>query len=141
MRAIAFLLLPSLAFAAPVPKQSQKPNVELTLTATNALVLEVTIQNNGSEPLEWSYGETPFEQIVVELQGEKGRGYTVQQANERLGRAERRTLTVPAGKCETLALHTCHYLSEVGEPGEKVTFTARMRYDGKTIESKPLTVK
>ena len=52
----------------------------------------------------------------------------------------RLALTVPAGKSKTLSLHTCHYLPELEEGEQKVTFIARLKHDGKTIESKPLTV-
>ena len=49
MRFIAVLLLPSLGFAAPAPKQPEKPAIELKLAAANPLGLEITIQNNGKE--------------------------------------------------------------------------------------------
>ena len=58
MRLIALLLLPSLAFAEPAPNQQpEKPEVELNdvelkLSAINQNSLEITIQNNGQEPLE-----------------------------------------------------------------------------------------
>ena len=140
MRIIALLMLPSLTFAAPVPKQPEKPSVELKLSADNQLVLEITIHNNGKEPLELPYRVTPFEHFVVELRGEKGKQYKIQHTGEKVDKAEPGTLTVPAGKSKTLSLHTCHYLPELGEPEQKVTFTARLKHDGKTIESKPLTV-
>lgn len=141
MRFATLLLLPALALAAPVPKRLAKPAVELSLAADNSDVLEVTIRNNGKEPLELTYRDTPFEHIVVELQGEKGKRYTIQQAGEKGDGADPGTLSVPAGESKTLTLHTCHSLPEVGEPGEQVTFTARMKCDGRTIESAPLTVK
>lgn len=52
MLLIALLILPSLAFAAPVPEKPEKSDVELKLFAPNRNVLEITIQNNGKEPLE-----------------------------------------------------------------------------------------
>ena len=70
MRLIALLILPSLAFAAPAPEQPEKPGVELKLSADNQYELEITIQNNGKEPLELPYGVTPFEHFAVELLGE-----------------------------------------------------------------------
>jgi len=140
MRLIALLILPSLAFAAPAPKQPEKPGVELKLSADNQLALEITIQNNGKEPLELPYRVTPFEHFVVELQGEKGKPYKIQHTGEKVDKAEPGTLTVPAGKSKILSLHTCHYLPALGEGEQKVTFIARLKHDGKTIESKPLTV-
>jgi hypothetical protein len=62
MRLIALLILLSLAFAAPTPRQADKPDVELPkldvelkLSADNQNALEITIQNNGQEPLELPY--------------------------------------------------------------------------------------
>ena len=107
----------------------------------DALVLEITIQNNGKGPLELPYRVTPFEHFVVEIQGEKGGQYKIQNTGEGVEKPKPGTLTVPAGKSETLSLHTCHFLPEVGKPGEKFTFTVRLKHDGKTFESKPLTVK
>jgi hypothetical protein len=140
MRLIALLILPSLAFAAPAPKQAEKPDVELKLSADNQNALEITIQNNGKEPLELPYRVTPFEHFVVELQGEKGKQYKIQHTGEKVGKAEPGILTVPAGKSKTLSVHTCHYLPALGEGEQKVTFIARLKHDDKTIESKPLTV-
>ncbi len=140
MQLIALLILPSLAFAAPAPKQPEKPDVELKLSANNQDVLEITIQNNGKEPLELPYRVTPFEHFVVELQGEMGKRYKIQHTGEKVDKAEPGTLTVPAGKSKTLSLHTCHYLPALGEGEQKVTFIARLKRDGRTIESKPLTV-
>jgi hypothetical protein len=141
MRLLPLLMLPAITFAAPVPKQLEKPTVELTLAAQNPLVLEITIQNHGKEPIELPYRVTPFEHLVVELQGEKGKPYKVEHTGEADEKAEPGTLKVPPGESTTLTLHTCHYLPEVGEPGQQVTFTARLKHDGKTFESKPLTVK
>ena len=103
-------------------------------------VLEITIQNNGKEPLELPYRVTPLEHFVVELQGEKGKQYKIQHTGEKDDKAEPGTLTVPAGKSKTLSVHTCHYLPALGEGEQKVTFIARRKHDGKTIKSKPLTV-
>lgn len=140
MRLIALLILPSLTFAAPVPKQPEKPAVELKLAADNQDVLEIILFNNGREPLELSYRVTPFEHFVVDLRGEKGKQYKIEHTGEDVGKAEPGTLTVPAGESKTLSLHTCHYLPQLGEPKQKVTFTVRLKRDGKAIESKPLTV-
>jgi hypothetical protein len=140
MYIIALLMLPSLTFAAPVPKPPEKPAVELKLSANNQLALEITIQNNGPEPLELPYRVTPLEHFVVELHGEQGKHYKIEHTGEKVDKAEPGTLTVPAGKSKTLSLHTCHYLSELGEGEQKVTFIARLKHDGQTIESKPLTV-
>ena len=140
MRLIALLILSSLAFAAPAPMQPEKPGVELKLSANNQSALEITIQNNGKEPLELPYRVTRFEHFVVELHGEKGKQYKIQQTGEEVDEAEPGTLTVPAGKSKTLSVHTCHYLPALGEGEQKITFIARLKHDGKTIESKPLTV-
>jgi hypothetical protein len=112
----------------------------LKLSADNQLALEITIQNNGKEPLELPYRVTPFEHFVVELQGENGKQYKIEHTGEKVDKAQPSTLTVPAGKSKTLSLHTCHYLRELGEGEQKVTFIARLKHAGKTIESKPLTV-
>ena len=140
MRLIALLMLPSLAFAAPVPKQTGKPHVELKLAAENQLVLEITIRNNGGEPLELPYHATPFEHFVVGLQAENGKQYKIQHTADGADKAEPGTLTVAAGESKTLSLHTCHYLPEVEGAGKKITFTARLKHGGETIESEPLTV-
>jgi len=140
MRLIALLILPSLAFAAPAPKQAEISDVELKLSADNQNALEITIRNNGKEPLELPYRVTPFEHFVVELQGEKGKKYKIQHTGEKVEKAEPGILTVPAGKSKTLSVHTCHFLPALGEGEQKVTFIARLKHDGKTIESKPLTV-
>lgn len=140
MRLIVLLILPSLAFAVPAPKQLEKPGIEVTLSAQNQLVLEITIQNNGKEPLELPYRVTPFEYLVVDLDGENGKHYKIQQSDDKVDKAEPGTLTIPAGKSATLSLHTCHFLPRLGDPGQTVTFTARLKHDGKTTESKPLTV-
>lgn len=140
MRLIALLLFPSLALAASAPKQSEKPGVELKLSADNQNGLEITIQNNGKEPLELPYRVTPFEHFVVELQGENGNQYKIQHTEKKVDKAEPGTLTVPAGKSKTLSVHTCHFLPALGESAQNVTFIARLKHNGKTIESKPLTV-
>ncbi len=140
MRLIAMLMLPSLTIAAPVPKQPEKPTLDLKLSAANQLVLEITIQNNGKEPLELPYRATPFEHIVVDLKGEKGKQYKIEFSGENMADATPGTLTISAGKSKTLTVHTCHSLPELGDPGQKITFTARLKHGGKTIESKPLTV-
>jgi hypothetical protein len=141
MRLIALLMLPSLAFAAPVPKKFEKPDVELTLSAQNQLELEITIHNNGKAPLELSYRFSPFDQIDVELLGEKGKKHTIRHHADNDEKETPGTLTILAGESKTLTIHTCHSLPELGEPGQKVTFTARLKYDGKTTVSEPLTVK
>ena len=64
MRLIALLMFPSLAFAAPVPKQFDKPEVELKLSAKNQLVLEITVHNHGKEPLELPYRFTPLDDLL-----------------------------------------------------------------------------
>ena len=140
MRLIALLILPSLAFAAPAPEQPEKPGVELKLSANNQNVLEITIQNNDKEPLELPYLVTPFEHFVVELRGENGKRYKIEHTGKKVDKAEPETLTVPAGRSKTLSVHTCHFLPELGESEQKVTFIVRLKHDGKTIESKPLTV-
>lgn len=113
----------------------------MKLEAENQLVLEITVQNNGMESLELSYRDSPFEHIAIDLQGEKGNKYTIQYVSESAAKATPGTLTVPAGESVALSLHTCHYLPEVGKPGQKITFTARLKHGGKTVESIPLTVK
>lgn len=140
MRFIALLMFSSLAFAAPVPKQTEKPDVELVLSAKNQLVLEIIIRNNGKYPLELPYRFTPMEHLVVDLQGEKGQKYKIQNFVDPDDKETPGTLTIPAGEFKILSLDTCHSLPEVGEPGQKITFTAQLKHDGKIIESKPLTV-
>ena len=146
MRLIALLLLPSLAFAEPAPNQQpEKPEVELNdvelkLSAINQNSLEITIQNNGQEPLELPYRVTPFEHFVVELQGEQGKQHKIEHTGKKVDKAEPGTLTIPAGKSKTLSLHTCHFLHTLGDGDQKVTFIARLKHDGKTTDSKPLTV-
>lgn len=144
---IALLILPSLAWAEPAANQAGKPDVEvekpdvvLKLAAANQLVLEITIQNRGTGPLELPYRVTPFEHFVVELQGEKGKHYKIEHTEKRVDKAEPGTLTIPAGKSKTLSVHTCHYLHTLGEGEQKVTFIARLKHEGQTVESKPLTV-
>jgi hypothetical protein len=104
------------------------------------VVCLITIENNGKQPLELPYRVTPLEHFVVELHGEQGKPYKIQHSGEKVDKAQPGTLTVPAGKSNTLSLHTCHYLPALGEGEQKVTFIARLKHDGKTIESKPLTV-
>lgn len=145
MHLLALLILPSLACAAPAPEQLEKPgvevvDVELKLSADNLNELAIIIQNNGEEPLELPYRVTPFEHFVIELRGENGKQYKIQHTGEKVDKAEPGTLTVPAGKSQTLSVHTCHYLHTLGDGEQKVTFIARLKHDGKTIESKPLTV-
>jgi hypothetical protein len=149
MRLIAILILPalflpSLAFAAP-PSQADKPAVELKLSASNQNELTITIQNHGQQPLELPYRVTPLEHFVVELQGEQGKQYKIEHRGKQAGQAKPGTLTIPAGKSKTLSIHTCHYLPALGEGEQKVTFIARLKHarlkhNGKSIESKPLTV-
>jgi hypothetical protein len=140
MRLIALLILPSLAYPASSLKQPEIPGVELKLSAHNQNALEITIRNNGEEPLELPYRVTPFEHLVVELKGEQGKRYKVEHAGDKVDQAKPGTLTVPAGKSTTLSLHTCHFLPALGEGEQKVTFIARLKHNGKTSESKPLTV-
>src|SRR5262245_41547551 len=75
MRLLTLLLLPSLTFAAPVPKSLKAPAIELALSAESASVLEVTVRNNGRDPLELPYRVTPLEQLDIDLCGEKGERY------------------------------------------------------------------
>jgi hypothetical protein len=138
---VALPLIPSPAFAAPTPKRPELTSVELKLSADNQNELRITIQNNGREPLELPYRVTPFEHLVVELRGENGKQYKVPQRRDQVEKGEPSTLTIPAGQSTTLSLHTCHYLPALGEGEQKVTFIARLNHDGRTIESKPLTVK
>lgn len=140
MRIIALFLFPTLALAAPAPKQPQKPAVEVTLSADSPLELKIVIENKGKEPLELPFRVTPFEHFVVILEGEKGKQFKIEQSSTNAINAKPGTLTIPPGKSKTLSLHTCHYLPEVGEADEKFTFIAQFKFAGKTIESKPLTV-
>ncbi len=143
MRAVVLILLAiPFAVAAPVPKGPAKPAVEVTLAAESQRVLEITIQNNSKELLELPYRVTPLEVITVVLQGEKGKKYAIPPFNEDEDIAGGRgTLTIPAGKSKTLTVHTCHYLPELGEPGQKVTFSARLKLGDRVYEAKPLTVE
>lgn len=136
----ALLIVASLAFAAPAINQPEIPGVRLKLSAVNQNSLEITIQNNGDEPLELPYRVTPFEHLVVELRGENGKQHKVEHTGHKVNQANPGTLTVPAGQSKTLSLHTCHFLPALGEDAQKVTCIARLKLDGKTIESKPLTV-
>lgn len=86
------------------------------------------------------YRVSPFEHFVVELQGEQGKQYKIEHTGKKVDKEEPGTLTVPAGKSKTLSVHTCHFLGQLGEGEQKVTFIARLKYDGQTIESKPLTI-
>jgi hypothetical protein len=147
MRLIALLILPSLAFAAPSSRQAdtpdvqlQIPDVELKLSADNQNELKIIIQNNGQQPLELPYRVTPLEHFVIELQGEQGKQYKIEYTGRKVDQVAPGTLTVPAGQSKTLSVHSCHYLPALGEGEQKVTFIARLKHDGQTIESKPLTV-
>jgi len=138
MRLIALLMLPTLGFAAPVP--NLKSDIELKLSAENQDVLNITIQNNGKEPLELPYRFSELENFVIELVGEKGKTYKIQRTREKDDKETPGTLTIPAGESKTLSLHTCHSLPELGD-SQKVTFTARLKHNGKTVAAEPLTVK
>ena len=141
MRAAMLILLASpFAVAAPVPKALAHPTVEVTLAANTPSVLEVTVRNTGKEPLELPYRVMPLEHFTITLRGEKGKLYTIPAFGENAKDAKPGTLTIPAGKSETLSVHTCHFLPEIGEPGQKVTFTARLKLGDKVNEAKPLTV-
>lgn len=140
MRRILLLFLTSLAWAAQGADQPAKPGVELKLSADNQNALEITIQNNGRQPLVLPYRVTPFEHFVVELQGENGKQYKIEQTGRKVEKESPGDLTVPAGRSKTLSLHTCHFLPALGEGEQKVTFLARLKHNGQTIESKPLTV-
>jgi hypothetical protein len=135
-------MLPALALAAPVPKGPEKSDVELTLSAKNQLVLKITIQNNGKQPLELPFQETPFEHIVVDLHNESGNTHRIGSTRDD---ADKKSTPgkqiIPAGQSLTLSLHTCHSLPELGDRREKVTFTARLKLGSKTIISQPLTVE
>ncbi|VTR94342.1 unnamed protein product [Gemmata massiliana] len=136
--AIAVLTLPSFTFAAPVPKQAASTGVQVTLAAETSAVLEITIKNTGKEPLEIHYKMAPLEHFVIDLRSESGKESRAQDLGDTDGTPGK--LSIPAGKSETFSLHTCHYLPLGAEAGEKITFTARLKYDGKVSESKPLTV-
>jgi hypothetical protein len=138
---VASLMFPSPAFAAPTPKRPELTSVELKLSADNQNELQITIRNNGQEPLELPYRVTPFEHLVVELRGEQGKQYKIEHKGDDDEKGNPGTLTIPAGKSTTLSLHTCHFLPALGEGAQKVTFIARLKHDGRTIESKPLSVK
>ncbi len=140
MRAAMLILLASpLAVAAPVPKPPAKPSVEVKLSADSPLVLNITIRNDGKELLELPFRVTPLELVTVVLQGEKGKKYTIPPFDEDIdGRAG--TLTIAAGESKTFSVHTCHYLPKVGESGQKITFSARLKHGDKVYEAKSLTV-
>jgi hypothetical protein len=153
MRLLALLILPSLACAAPPPDQADQPAIELKLSAHNQNELAITIQNNGQQPLELPYRVTPLEHFVIELQGEQGKQHQIEHSGQQAGKpadqAKPGTLTIPAGKSETLSIHTCHYLPALGEGEQKVTFIVRLKTDqlktdqlkhGQPLASKPLTV-
>jgi hypothetical protein len=149
MHLIALLILPALACAEPAGTQSEKPDlglklatdVELKLSAGSLNSLEITIENHGQEPLVLPYRVSPLEHFVVELRGEQGKQYKIEHTGQNPNKAEPGTLTVPAGKSKIVSVHTCHYLHTLGDGDQKVTFLARLKHDGKTIESKPLTVE
>ena len=111
------------------------------MSAKTPSVLTITIHNNGKEPLALPYRVTPLELVTIGLRGEKGKKYTTPPFEDDADIAGGAgTLTIPAGKSETLTVHTCHYLPELGEPGQKVTFSARLKIGQKVYEAKPLTV-
>jgi len=140
MRVAMLILLASpFAVAAPVPKRAEKPAAELKLSA-DPLVLEITIQNNGKEPLELPYRVMPLEHFTIELRGANGKSYTIPRLGENVTDAKPGILTIPPGESETLSLHICHYMPQVGKPGEKFTVAARLKHGDKVYESKPLTV-
>ncbi len=144
MRLLALLLIPSLAFAAPVPKSlksHKQPALELILSADSSNVLEVTVRNNGRDPLELPFRGTPLDQLEIDLRGEKGEHYTIKIRGEKDAEGVPGSVMILAGKSETLSVHTCHSLPEVGGAGQTIIFTARLKHDGKVIESKPLNVK
>ena len=145
MHLIALLLLQSLALAEPASKQPENlvvesNEVELKLSSADRNVVEITIQNNGQQPLELPYRVTPFEHLVVELQGENGKQHKIEQTERKTDKAEPGTLTIPPGKSKTLSLHACHFYPALGELDQKVTFIARLKHAGKSIESKPLII-
>ena len=140
MRPLALLLFTPFLFAAPVPKRLAKPAVEVTLAAETTSALEITVHNHGKEPLELPYRGTPLRLFVVELRGETGWRCEIRDGGAETEVAPRGTWTIPAGEFKTLTVHTCHWLPDVGKPGE-VTFTARLESAGKVVESAPLMVK
>lgn len=148
MHLIALLILPALVGAEPVPNLSEKPaveshdvldHVELKLSSAHSTTVEITIQNKGQEPLEVPYRVTPLELFVVEMKGENGKQCQIEHG-KRTGPAEPGILTIPAGKSKTLSVHACHYYPALGDLDQKVTFIARLKYAGQTLESKPLTL-
>jgi hypothetical protein len=135
------LLLPLLTFAAPVSNPPAKPNLEVILSASNQLELEITIQNNSKDTLEIPYRVAPFEHFVVKLSGDQGKEYEINGTPEATDRGTPGTITILPGQSKTITIHTCHYLPELGEPRQVVTFVARMKHGNQVITSKPLTVK
>jgi hypothetical protein len=141
MRFLALLLLPSMLLAFPAPKPAEKPTIEVILSARNQLECEITIRNHGKEPYEIAYLYTPFERLVIELRGQTGKIYLLKHDEDDPTKVTPGTFTIPSGGSKSISVHTCHSLPEVCEPGEAVTFTARFKYDGKSYESKSVTVK
>jgi len=139
MRFAALLLLPGLAFAAPLPKM-EPPSVEIKLSAKSPSVLEITIHNNGKESLDMTYRNSPLDHFTLDLHGDSGSKYTATFAADKEDWGKPGTLTIEAGKSHTLSVHTCHYLSKLGEPGQKITFKARLKLEKRTYTSEPLTV-
>lgn len=141
MTILALLILPTCSFAAPVPVRPQQPGVEVVLSAASPRVLVITIRNNGKQALELPYFDSPLERFVIDIRGEKGgRAQVTRTEEDRPLRVKPQILTIPAGKSETLTVHTCHSLPEAGRPGETFTFTATLDHNGKTVRSRPLTV-
>ena len=138
MRFTALLLIPSLALAAPLPK-NEVPSVEVKLAAKSSSVLNITVHNNGREPLKLPYHSTPLEHIAIDMRGDSGTQYTLRFPvdDEDKGRSE--TLTIEPGKSKTFTVHTCHSMPELGNP-QKVTFKSSLKIEKRTYTSEPLTV-
>lgn len=141
MRPVALLLLAPFVAAAPVPKPPAKSDVELTLSAETTDVLHVTIRNTGPAAVELPYRVTPLEHVTVTLTGDQGKSYTLPAFGRTDGDAAPGTLTIPAGESRTFPVHTCHVLTEVGEPGQTITFPARLKAGKRVVDAKPLTVR
>jgi len=137
---LAVLFLCPLAIAAPVPKETAKPNVEVKLEG-DTFILKVKILNNGQEAFELPYKVTPWEHIRMDLHGAKGKHVKYHTFGEDIKNAKPGKLTIPAGGTEVLTFHICHSVPDVSPNGEPFTVFVKLRCGDKTVESKLLVLR
>jgi hypothetical protein len=143
MHFIAILVLSVMAAAAnPIPSAPavQKPAVELSLSGTKAIVVDVTVRNNTREPIVLSYFDSPFELFTLEIRGQNGKRVVIADKVPADAKKPTWTVTAPPGGIATMSLEACHHLAEIGGPQERYTFVARAVINGVAVESAPVTV-